>query len=110
VQLCGVAAYDFIFVDASMAAKDRKGDVARLTNDIRRVIARHNHKTGPLIGLAPQAILENTPLRREMGMDDFLLKPLEKDRLYKIIAKWMKRTRNNSEPDEREAPPLRKLA
>ena len=92
VEACEVKRFDVIFLDAAMLAKTGK-NAARSIRDIER---RRGDSSVPIIGMCKQMGSKNTPPNPQTGIDSYVPKPLEKGRLYRVIANCMKRSENTA--------------
>jgi CheY-like chemotaxis protein len=75
--------YDVVLMDIEMPVMDGYETACEL----RRREASRNHAPTPIIALTADAVLESRERARSCGMDDFITKPVELDRLRKSIWK-----------------------
>lgn len=84
-EKCQNQKYDLVFMDCQMPVLDG----FEATRRIRKEEEKNGRRT-PVIALTAEAQPgENSPYR-EAGMDDFLAKPLELNRLVETLSKWLK--------------------
>ncbi|MDR1692858.1 MAG: response regulator [Oscillospiraceae bacterium] len=83
--------YDLIFMDHMMPEMD--GNEAT-------VILRRQGVTAPIIALTANAVAGSKELFLEAGMNDLLIKPIEKPLFNRILKNWLP-------PEKLETPPLR---
>ncbi len=74
--------YDLIFMDIQMPNMD--GLTA--TRHIRKTEAKDRH--APIIALTAHALAEEKQAMIDVGMDDYLGKPIDEDQLQKTLFKW----------------------
>lgn len=83
--------YDLILMDIQMPDMDG----IEATKQIRRNPQNPNHKT-PIIALTAHAMLAEKEKILLTGMNDYLIKPLNDEKLYAIIELWSSKTTVNS--------------
>lgn len=76
--------YDLIFMDCHMPEMDGY----QATREIRLLEGKTPKKTTPIIAITADAMKGNEERCMEAGMNDFLTKPLKKEKLEAIIGKW----------------------
>jgi signal transduction histidine kinase/CheY-like chemotaxis protein len=76
------APYDLVFLDLHMPELDGFGAAAAI-----RALEGARART-PLIALTANAMEEDRRACLEAGMDDFIPKPLEAERLHQLLARW----------------------
>ncbi|MBA3325069.1 MAG: response regulator [Rhodobacteraceae bacterium] len=86
--------YDIVLMDIEMPVLDG----LEATRELRRREQAQGRPYTPIIALSADAMLENRDMARLVGMDDFVTKPIELDRLRKIIRSQLLRRAN--EPSE----------
>lgn len=74
-------AYDLILMDVEMPVLDG----FEATRELRRREQAQGRTPIPIIALSADAMLENREMARLVGMDDFITKPIELDRLERLI-------------------------
>ncbi|PJN93561.1 hybrid sensor histidine kinase/response regulator, partial [Amaricoccus sp. HAR-UPW-R2A-40] len=74
-------AYDLILMDVEMPVLDG----FEATRELRRREQAQGRAPIPIIALSADAMLENREMARLVGMDDFITKPIELDRLERLI-------------------------
>ncbi|MGB0843411.1 MAG: ATP-binding protein [Alphaproteobacteria bacterium] len=84
VEAMAANTYDLVFMDISMPRMD--GLTA--TTTIRASDKLESQST-PIIALTANALASDREKCLEVGMDDFLAKPLEKSAMFSIINKWL---------------------
>lgn len=73
--------YDLILMDVEMPVLDG----FETTRELRRREQAQDRAPTPIIALSADAMLENREMARLVGMDDFITKPIELDRLERLI-------------------------
>jgi signal transduction histidine kinase/FixJ family two-component response regulator len=73
--------YDIILMDVEMPVLDG----LEATRELRRREQAQGRPYTPIIALSADAMLENRDTARLVGMDDFVTKPIELDRLERLI-------------------------
>ena len=68
-------------------------DGLEATREIRRT---HPADTLPIIAMTANAFAEEKVRCREAGMDDFIAKPVDPERLHAIVLKWLERGRKTA--------------
>jgi PAS domain S-box-containing protein len=85
VAMAGRSDYDLILMDMQMPNMDGM--------DATRQIRRLPHaKNIPILAMTANAFIEDEKRCREAGMDDFLSKPVDPERLFATLLKWLRRT------------------
>jgi PAS domain S-box-containing protein len=81
-----VAPFDMILMDVHMPEMDGM----QATQEIREFLAVTDTKSRhlPIIALTANAMTEDRHRCLNAGMDDYLAKPIDKDELFELIAKW----------------------
>jgi len=74
-------AYDVVLMDIEMPVLDG----FEATRELRRREQAQGRPPTPIIALSADAMLENRDMARLVGMDDFITKPIELDRLERLI-------------------------
>jgi CheY-like chemotaxis protein len=82
VGMVQAAGYDLILMDMQMPTLD--GVAA--TREIRRLPGMEET---PIIAITANAFVEDRKICLDAGMNDFLSKPFEPEKLYAISLKWM---------------------
>jgi two-component system, sensor histidine kinase and response regulator len=85
VERAGDYLYDLILMDIQMPLMD--GLVA--AQEIRNLEAQRGDRRVPIIALTAHAIEGYRDKCIESGMDDYLTKPIKKDRLLETVNKWI---------------------
>ncbi len=78
--------FDLILMDMQMPEMDG----LEATRHIRRIPGRESI---PIVAMTANAFAEDRAHCIEAGMDDFLSKPVEPERLFGTILKWLRRGR-----------------
>jgi CheY-like chemotaxis protein len=86
--------FDIILMDWRMPVTDG----LKCTLQIRELQEAQGHRV-PIIAVTAHALTGDRERCLEAGMDDYLSKPFTLDQLQDKIQEWMKRTRENREPD-----------
>ena len=96
--------YDLVLMDIEMPVLDG----FEATRELRRREQAQGRPYTPIIALSADAMLENREKARLVGMDEFITKPLELDRLGKMIRGQLARRATES-PEPAPSAPLRAL-
>lgn len=80
--------YDVILMDIFMPIMDG----IKATKEIR-TMERADAKTVPIIAMTANALQEDMSDALEAGMDAYLTKPIIPNKMYQVLAEWMKHTR-----------------
>ena len=82
VEECMNGSFDIVLMDVSMPVMDGL--------EATRIIRAHEQadKRIPIIAITAHALQSDTELVLSAGMDDYLSKPVKKDGLNNMIAKW----------------------
>jgi signal transduction histidine kinase/CheY-like chemotaxis protein/HPt (histidine-containing phosphotransfer) domain-containing protein len=89
------AGFDVVLMDMHMPVMDGI--------EATQIIRQRHGKDVPIIALTANATTQDRTLCMNAGMDDFLSKPIDGDRLYSVIAKWVAAS-PNSTADSAAAP------
>lgn len=92
--------YDIVLMDIQMPVLDG----LETTRELRRREQAQGRRYTPIIGLSADAMLENRDMARLVGMDEFATKPIELDRLQKLIESQVARHAGGPEPQAAPAP------
>jgi len=76
--------FDLILMDCQMPVMDGY----EATERIRALEKGGNHRT-PIIALTANAMKEDEQKCRDIGMDDFLSKPLRREKLQEMLNRWL---------------------
>jgi CheY-like chemotaxis protein/anti-sigma regulatory factor (Ser/Thr protein kinase) len=82
VQAMGAATYGLILMDLQMARMDG----LQATRSIR---ALPGWGTVPIVAISANTFIEDQRRAMEAGMNDFVTKPVEIDKLYAVLRKWV---------------------
>lgn len=74
--------YDLILMDIRMPVMDG----LEATAEIRRLDPNH---TVPILAMTAEAIAGTDALTANAGMDDYITKPIDPDRLFERLARWL---------------------
>jgi PAS domain S-box-containing protein len=77
--------YDLVLMDMQMPVMDGV-EATRLLRTLP------NHARTPVVAFTANAFREDWEQCRAAGMDDFLSKPVEPERLYAVVRAWIERT------------------
>jgi len=91
--------FDLVFMDIQMPKMD--GHTA--TREIRKWEKAGGHSRVPIVAMTAHAMAGEREKCLKAGMDDYLTKPIDQDRLIALLLKWIK-------PEKRETPPPRSKA
>ena len=84
VDMLREAPFDLILMDMQMPEMDG----LEATRRIRNIPGR---ESVPIVAMTANAFAENRAQCMAAGMDDFLSKPVEPDRLFSTILRWLRR-------------------
>jgi len=82
--------FDFILMDVSMPEMDGY----EATTAIRKIEKTEDRSTTPIICLSAHVMTKDVAHSAEIGMDDFLAKPISQEKLEQITEKWVIGMRN----------------
>jgi len=86
VQKCKKGRFDIVFMDIDMPEKN--GIVA--TKEIKKSVSLN--KTTPIVALTAMAMEGDKEMLLKEGLDDYLSKPLTREKLEHILDKYLKVT------------------
>lgn len=86
VKLCEQNSFDIIFMDIDMPEKN--GIIA--TQEIKDTLKPH--KNMPIVALTAMAMEGDKEMLLREGLDDYISKPLTREKLENILNKYLKRT------------------
>lgn len=76
--------YDVVLMDIRMPVLDGCGAAAKI-----RALPRPDAKTVPILAMTADAFESDMRRAREVGMNDYLTKPIDPQKLFRAIAKWL---------------------
>ena len=83
LQKISIEAYDLVFMDMQMP---KMGGL-----ETTRIIRTQSHMRGlPIIAMTANAFAEDRAQCMAAGMSDFMSKPVVPEKLYALVAKWLK--------------------
>ncbi|WP_310598670.1 ATP-binding protein [Desulfobulbus sp.] len=85
IDLCRAGRFDLIFMDCQMPVLD--GFAA--TRIILDEAERHRYVVPPVVALTADATTAAQQKCREVGMVDYLVKPLDFNKLQAVLARWL---------------------
>jgi len=102
IQALEKTRYDIVLMDCQMPGMDGYQATEHIRNKKSRVI---DHKV-PVIALTAHAAKDDRITCLKVGMDDYMAKPFQSQRLADMLKKWL--PENSSCPqDENQVPPLK---
>jgi signal transduction histidine kinase/CheY-like chemotaxis protein/HPt (histidine-containing phosphotransfer) domain-containing protein len=104
ISLARMNRYDIIFMDHMMPGMDG----VEATSAIRAIDPDNEYyKTLPVIALTANAVSGQREMFLRSGMNDFLAKPIDLQRLDSILQKWLPKDKQLSEEDGYRGIPLK---
>ncbi|MDR2550913.1 MAG: response regulator [Desulfobulbus sp.] len=94
IDLCRAGRFDLIFMDCQMPVLD--GFAA--TRIILDEAERHRYAAPPVVALTADATTAAQKKCREVGMVDYLVKPLDFNKLQAVLARWLPELRSSILP------------
>ncbi|NLD98739.1 MAG: response regulator, partial [Fibrobacter sp.] len=93
--------YDIVLMDVQMPEMDG----IQATKEIRsnRSIVQ-NHQV-PIIALTARAMGRDREICQNAGMDDYICKPINPEKLAAIMARWLKKIKDNSDQNQSNGHP-----
>lgn len=76
--------YDVIFMDCQMPVLDG----FQTTEQIRQGGAGGRYKDVAIVALTANALVEDKQKCLDAGMSDYLVKPIDEDKLFEVLSKW----------------------
>lgn len=85
VEAFEAGVFDLILMDCQMPHVDG----FEATRRIRGAEARDGRRPTPIVAMTASVMRSDTERTREAGMDDFLAKPIEPEKLRQILLRWV---------------------
>lgn len=85
IKLFKSSKFDAILMDCEMPVMDGYD----ATREIRELEAQHRLKPIPIIAVTAHALTGDRETCLRQGMDDYLSKPLERDKMIGLLGKWL---------------------
>ncbi|GAA0784279.1 response regulator [Marinobacterium sediminicola] len=89
LQMIGKNRYDLVLMDMQMPIMD--GLTA--TRKLREL---HNHQTLPVVAMTANVMSDDREACLAAGMNDYLAKPIDPERLWDVLLKWMRPAQKNA--------------
>lgn len=86
VEAVQTGSYDLVLMDVQMPEMDGLEATAKI-----RSLGTLDAATLPILAMTANALEEDYKNSMQAGMNDYLRKPIEPERLYKILSKWIVR-------------------
>jgi CheY-like chemotaxis protein len=96
---------DLILMDLQMPVLDGYG----ATQEIRKWETSHGRPKLPIIALTASAFLEDRMRCKDVGMDDFIFKPIQFETLVSVLTRWLPSTLIQHDPADLISSPTRVL-
>jgi signal transduction histidine kinase/ActR/RegA family two-component response regulator len=87
VAMAEKSAYDLILMDMQMPVMDG----LHATRAIRRI---QGHEQTPILAMTANAFADDRKNCLEAGMDDFITKPIEPEKMFVILINWLLRSKS----------------
>ncbi|MCL2459248.1 MAG: ATP-binding protein [Desulfobulbus sp.] len=94
VDLCRTTRFDLIFMDCQMPVFDGFTATRTILNDAER----HRYSAPPVVALTANATTAAQQKCREVGMVDYLAKPLDFNKLQAVLTRWLPELRSSIVP------------
>jgi CheY-like chemotaxis protein len=102
VELARMNYYDIVFMDHMMPEMDGIETTAAIRGIDREGVY---YQKLPIIALTANAVVEQREMFLQSGMNDFLAKPVELQKLDALLKKWIPKEKQHSRDADREEAP-----
>ena len=99
VEVLEMIPYDLVLMDIQMPVMDGFSATKAIRNPKSKVLNRHI----PIVALTAHALKEEISKCIDSGMNDYLSKPIEPQKLTDVLVKWLPVTQGDSTEDQDKA-------